>query len=224
MILKIFIPLVFVWFIVCPQIAQASDHPVSFTAPKSWELIESKVQQGANVVLYKIADNRTKDGRDIPSNVLIQYYPLPKGVSFSSVDGIVYSRMKNATLIVSGKDGDNWKTYIYVTYDEKQQLIAFYRIGIDKGFIAEMLFCFPHITKSNNQVFSVLTLNEVTIPNHSMAGIYCNPSDVKEMVNQFNEFCSTFKIRNTNIFDTRVKFISPPPDAKYFRKNDGTKK
>jgi hypothetical protein len=211
--------------VACSLAAQIpSSLPITYTAPKSWLLLESRDQRGATIALYKIRDNQTADGKQIPSNALITMYKLPEGVSFADADGIVASRVRDAKLIVSGQDGESWKTYVYVTSEDKQQLIILYRIGIINGIGLEAMVAFPHIASKDNKVFSVLTIKESTVQSGSMAGVFCNPSSMVETVGQFNELCSTMKISGKNQFEARAQLVDPPPDAKYYRKVEEDKK
>lgn len=192
--------------------AQKGDLPISFSVPKAWKLIEAKRSKGTTFSLYEIPNDQTKNDEHIPSNALIQYYRTPKGVSPLDADRIVGSRVKNATLVLSGQDGDNWKTYIYVASEKKQQVIILYRIGILKSFGVEVMMCFPAPTRKADEPLSVLTINESTVRSESLAGVYCHPSGVREMVDQFNEFCASLRIANTNSFSAKIQFIDPPKE------------
>lgn len=200
--------------------AQAPEIPITFTTPKSWTLLNYKSQNEALISVFKICENQISPILQIPSNALITRYKLPEAVSFADVDRIVESHVRGATLIVTGQDQGPWKTYIYVIYENKQQLVILYRIGIINGYGIEAMVCFPHIASKDTKTFKVLTLTESTIPSGKMAGIYCNPATFYEMVHQFNELCSSLKIQGENSFEARAQLIDPPADSQFFRKVD----
>jgi hypothetical protein len=204
--------------IISSSFAQSNSLPITFEAPKSWTLLESKNQRGATYFLYEIGNNQNKQSKTIPSNALITIYKVPANESFADADAIVGSKLKNATAIVAGQDGESWKTYIYVTYEGKQQLIILYGIGMINGYGAEAMISFPHVAVRDNKVFKILTLDSSNTKSESGVGLLCNPSSVTEMVNQFNEFCSKLKISGRTTFASRVKLIDPPPGGKYYRK------
>ena len=204
--------------------AQGPKFPISFTAPTTWRLLEAKEQNGAEVSLYKIRENQISESLQTTSNALISRYKLPDGISFKDADMIVASHVRDAKLIVSGQDGESWKTYVYVVYEGGQQLIILYRIGILNGFVAEAMLCFPHVSSKDNKVFSVLTVTESTVKAGQMSGVYCNPASMVDMVKQFNELCSSLKISGMNTFSSRAELVDPPPQATYYRKTEETKK
>ena len=200
--------------------AQGPNLPITFETPKSWNLLESKDQRGSKYFLYEIKSIRNAGKSSVPSNALVTLYKIAEGVSFADADSIVNSRLKNATAIASGQDGENWKTYIYATYEGTQQVIILYRIGMQNGYGVEAMISFPHVAVKNNKTFKLLALEESAVKSESITGLLCNPTTVSEMVDLFNDFCSKLKISGTNRFYSRVKLIDPRQGAKYYHKVD----
>ena len=113
-------------------------------------------------------------------------------------------------------DGKYWKTYLFVNSERKEQYIILYRIGIFNGVCTEFMITFPHVRKEPAKPNYVLTLNEDMVIG-KMAGIYCYPGAVKNMMDYFNVFCENYKMFNNNQFLADVQLITPPNDAKAFR-------
>jgi hypothetical protein len=156
----------------------------------------------------------------IPSNAMLSMYKLPNGMTFADADRIVNSHTQIAKLIFSCQDGDSWKSYLLVTYQGKQQLIILYRIGINDGYGVEAMVCFPHLAQKGKESLKVLTLYSPVVNQEQMLGVLCNPDGVTEMVNQFNDFCSTLKIGAKNSVFVKAALVDPPSNAKYFRKTE----
>ena len=118
--------------------AQVPNLPITFAAPKSWEMLSSKEQNGATLILYRFNVSDTSASDSIPSNALVTAYKLQDGIRFEDADQIVTRKVRDSTLIVSGNEKGPWKTYIFVNYEKNRQLIIFYRIGFVDGYGVEV--------------------------------------------------------------------------------------
>jgi hypothetical protein len=194
---------------------------VSFEVPASWKLINSKATDTVVAKVYFIRKDVIGSETHF-SNALLQYYPIPTSITMEQADNIVASHTKGATFILSAQDGPNWKTYLLINYERNQQYIVLYRIGIDDGVCLELMLCFPHITDKKSSPSSVLTLNEAYVADKKMAGVFCDPSSLKEIVNVFNSTCEKLKISNANQFKADVRIVDRPADAQFYRYKDST--
>jgi hypothetical protein len=194
---------------------------VSFEMPASWKLQDLKTSDTLVAKLYHIRTD-TIGSEAHHSNALLQYYTVPVSVSITQADNIVASHTKGATFIVSAQDGPNWKTYLLINYERNQQYIVLYRIGVADGVCVELMFCFPHIADKKSSPSSVLTLNEAYVADKKMAGIFCDPSALRGMVDVFNSACEKLKISNVNQFKADVRIVDRPADAQFYRYKGST--
>jgi hypothetical protein len=184
--------------------------PVSFHVPRSWKILEQKQTDSRTYFLYEIESSSGGATNRVPSNALIQWYKAPVGFGFTNFDNVVFDRVKNATLVVSGADEKTWKTYLFASTEKGQQLIILYRIGIQSGIVAEAMISFPAVPAENDGPAKVLTIEESSVTAESMAGVLCSPARFGGLVNSFNDFCASLKIHGKNNFTARVKLIDPP--------------
>ena len=182
---------------------------VSFEVPASWKLLKSKTTDTVVVKLYLIRKDIIGP-QTHASNALVQYYPVPKSVTMAKADGIVASHTKGATRILSTKDGPFWKTYLLVNYERNQQYIVLYRIGMVDSVCLEVMLSFPPVVDKKDTSLSILTLNETYVEDRQMAGVYCNRSSVREMVDVFNSMCERLTISGRNQYKADARIIDPP--------------
>jgi len=205
-------------------VAQQSEVPITFDAPKTWALIKSEETGGATQYIYSTSSVKSAAESLYPSNAMVQYFKLPPEGSPADMDWIANSRRQDGTPIDKVKDGPNWKTYIWTSYRGKQQIIHLYRIGIASGYGVEAIYNFPHITSSNDGQLLVLAVHKPLGDDAENGGIYTSINAVNRQIGEFNLLCSTLKIKNTNRFLAAIELIEPPANAKAFRKVDAPTK
>jgi hypothetical protein len=205
-------------------LGQQTKPPITFDTPKTWILVKSGESSGATQFLYSTSTEKSEAENLYPSNAMVQYFKLPPEGSPADMDWIANSRRKDGILIDAGKDGQNWKSFIWTSYRGKQQIIHFYRIGIAFGYGVEAFYSFPHILPPPSEKQLVLTITKSLGDDAENGGIYTSTNAVIKMISEFNQLCSTLKISNSNQYTTAIQLIEPPPNAKAFRKVDGVTK
>lgn len=184
--------------------------PVSFNAPSDWRMIEKKHSVNKVYFLYEIGGAEKREVSEAPANGLVQYYTVSAGFDPARFDDVIASRIKNGTVIVCGIDGRGWKTYLLTTEQGGENLIVLYRIGIQSGVVAEVMVSFPATGSVGTEPLKILTIEETTVKGTSLAGVMCSATRVGEMVNSFNEICSSLRIKGRNVFSAKMKLVDPP--------------
>jgi hypothetical protein len=205
-------------------LGQQAKPPITFDAPKTWTLIKSGETSGATQYIYSTSTVKSEAENLYPSNAMVQYFKLPPEGSPADMDWIANSRRQDGILIDAGKDGQNWKTYIWISYRGKQQIIHLYRIGIASGYGVEAIYSFPHVLPSPDGEQLVLTVTKSLGDDAENGGIYTSTNAVDKMIGEFNQLCTTLKISNSNQFLSAIRLIEPPANAKAFRKVEGARK
>jgi hypothetical protein len=191
---------------------------VTFEMPSEFkDMGNNRIKDSLEVYQYYIKTD-TINSKAHYSNALLQIYTVPDTVNLRHADGLVAYHTKGAKYILSAKDGDIWKTYLFVNNERKEQYVILYRIGIYKGICVEFMISYPNIREQNDNqdATRVLTLNEDYVIDEKMSGIYCGIKNNKDMVNYFNLVCSKLKILNNNEFKANVEFIETPTKAEYY--------
>jgi len=193
---------------------------VTFEMPQEFKSMNSNITDSLQVYQYYIKTD-TINSKEHYSNALLQIYTVPDTVNLKHADGLVAYHVENARHILSAKDGDNWKTYLFVNNEENEQYVILYRIGIYKGICVEFMLSYPNIREKTDKsdTTMILTLNENYVKSDKMAGIYCGIKNNKDMANLFNLVCSKLKILNKNQFGANVEFIEAPSNSKTFHDN-----
>lgn len=204
-----------------PNMIYASplDDKVTVLVPKSWNLLDSKTSDTQVSHLYHLKTDII-GSKTHYSNALVRYYTVPASVTIAQADGIIASHTKGATLILTAQDDPHWKTYLLINYEKKEQYIVLYRIGIVDGVCLEVMLCFPHIRDKEKlkNPFYILTLNETYVQEEKMMGVLCNPSDIQEMVDTFNNLCKNLRIFDSGEFKADVRIVElPRTDVKILR-------
>jgi hypothetical protein len=182
---------------------------VTVSVPANWELITAKSSATLVANAYH-ARTDTIGAETHYSNALVQYYTVPASFALAQADDVVASHTRGATLIVSAQDGPHWKTYLLISYERNEQYIVFYRIGIFDGVCLEVMLSFPHVRDEKKTSTHVLTLNEAYVRDKKMAGVFCDPSAVKDMVDVFNDLCSKLRISGSGEFRADVRIVRQP--------------
>jgi hypothetical protein len=199
-------------------LCQDAKLPVTFVAPKAWTLVETSHNNGAHQLIYSGSDPQGTGTAEYPATAMVQYFHLPPEGKPSDIDWIAASRRGSDTSIDSAKDGKNWKTFIWISYKGKQQIINLYRIGINDGYGVEFRYSFPHRTDLPKEAALVLALIKSATDDSDNGGIYTTKAAMNPMIDEFNFVCSTLKINNKNEFTAAVRLINPPPAAQAYRK------
>jgi len=203
---------------VSPAFCQEIKSPISFEAPKAWTLVEKSHDKGAHQFVYSGSNPKGAGPTKYPATAMVQYFELPPEGSPSDIDWIAESRRGADTPIDCAKDGANWKTFIWISYKEKQQIITLYRIGILDGYGVEFRYSFHHQKQLAKDPLLLLALTKSFDDAGENGGIYTTKVAMTPMIDEFNSLCETLKINKKNKFATMIRLIDPPHNGEAYRK------
>ena len=116
--------------------------------------------------------------------------------------------------IISAREGDCWKSSIFVSNQDQTQHIAFHRAGVLNGVVLELMLFFRN--EGGGDVIKVLTFEEKNVSGQ-MSGLMVNESLGEEMILIFEEVSKTLAIFGEKEESFSFLLMDPPKDSKIFR-------
>ncbi len=122
---------------------------IEFTVPSDWKLLKQKDSDSLFLSLYHISAEKINSVNNFSNSVFrSSFVDNFKNIEFAN--DFVFQHSRGAQKILSGQDGESWKTYLLLSNEKGKQYIMLYRIGIYNNICFKFMMAFLNKRKARN--------------------------------------------------------------------------